>query len=286
MEDKRLIDIFDEQVKTIPQLLYTDILYAGDKPATHFVEAGEQRTLTYNDLVFRVECLATSLIRLGFQEGDRIATMPPISLRWVLADLAIVCAGAISVSIVDILKRDQLVALLKDSASRAVVLPNASDALLLMEVFDTLPDLDYVFCLQKGFRGDGKTYFGLGELYHWGEQYHDEVAAELKQRMDEIQSHHLATIVYVESKPGKQHMAFHSHGKLLSTSTQALRYFSCLAGSSRNEELKKMATIPVHQIMGKLPDYFWPLIVGASIDFTGEQRIVKGDSEVISVFGT
>lgn len=284
MDEKRLIDIFDEQVKTIPQLLYTDLLYAGDKPATHFVEAGEQRTLTYNDVVYRVECVASSFLKLGIQEGDRIATMPPISLRWVLTDLAIVCTGAISVSIVDILKRDELAALLRDSQSRAVVLPNANDALELMEIYDTMPDLDFVICLQKGFRGDGKTYFGLGELYHWGDVHHSELIAELQQRMGEIKSHHLATIVYVEPKPGKQHMAYHSHGKLLSTSTQALRYFSCLAGSSRNEELKRLATIPVHQIMGKLPDYFWPLIVGASIDFTGDKKKVTGEREEISVF--
>jgi acyl-CoA synthetase (AMP-forming)/AMP-acid ligase II len=86
-----------------------------------------ERTVTFGELEARVNRLARLLSRAGVARGDRIATYLPDSVAHVVAQLAVVRAGAAWVGINRRLAPREVAYMLEDSAARAL-LADASGA--------------------------------------------------------------------------------------------------------------------------------------------------------------
>ena len=83
---------------------------------------GDQwRSLSNAELVARVDRIAAGLIASGVEPGDRVALMSGTRLEWVLVDMAIWTAGAITVPVYPSSSADQLAWILTDSAAKVLV---------------------------------------------------------------------------------------------------------------------------------------------------------------------
>lgn len=79
------------------------------------------QSVTMADLRSRVDTLAAGLIGAGVEPGDRVALMAETRLEWVLIDMAVWTAGAITVPVYPSSSSDQLRWILEDSAARILV---------------------------------------------------------------------------------------------------------------------------------------------------------------------
>ncbi len=82
---------------TIPQLLRTTVSRHGPKDAVVFSETGERRS--YYDLDREIDALATGLLAMGLQKGDRVGIWSPNRYEWVLTQFATARIGLVLVNI-------------------------------------------------------------------------------------------------------------------------------------------------------------------------------------------
>ena len=65
------------------------------RPAVHFRHQGEYKHFNWSQLADDVGRTALALKNLGVQKGDRVMLISPNRYEWVVADMAILAAGAL-----------------------------------------------------------------------------------------------------------------------------------------------------------------------------------------------
>ena len=91
-----------DRANNLAQLFLQRVEKSGDNEAFRIPENGDWTSVTWNQAAERVEALAAGLLSLGVEPEDRIGISSATRLEWVLADLAILCAGAGSFEIANI----------------------------------------------------------------------------------------------------------------------------------------------------------------------------------------
>lgn len=100
------------------------------------------RELTYAALDSRANGVANALIERGVATNDRVALMMSNCLEYVIADLAIIKAGATKLPLNDMLTVDEFEYMLSDSRTSTVICgPNFIET--LDDISDSLPALDH-----------------------------------------------------------------------------------------------------------------------------------------------
>src|SRR6478735_10428937 len=81
--------------RTLPAVLRAAARTYTDRPA--YVEDG--RSLTYADLLARVQETARGYVALGLEPGDRVVVWAPNSIEWAVSGLAVSYAGGVLVPV-------------------------------------------------------------------------------------------------------------------------------------------------------------------------------------------
>jgi long-chain acyl-CoA synthetase len=84
---------------TIPELLQAKRIDSPTAVAYRFKRAGEWISVTWQEYASKVCRLAHALQLAGLGRGDRVAIMGDASQEWLLADMATMCAGAVTVGV-------------------------------------------------------------------------------------------------------------------------------------------------------------------------------------------
>lgn len=126
---------------TIPDLLREAVTRHGPRDAVVF--PNENKMFTYYDLDRMVDELATGLLALGLQKGDRLGIWSPNRLEWVLTQFATARIGLILVNINPAYRTSELEYALKKVGCRAVVLARTFKSSDYLEMLRSLaPELD------------------------------------------------------------------------------------------------------------------------------------------------
>src|ERR1700739_1732895 len=104
-----LAPLFLERVKTSP-----------DKEAFRHVDGGQWVSVSWRQAADRVEALAAGLIALGVEPDQRIGIASSTRYEWILADLAVMCAGAAATTVYANTNAVDTAYILADSESRVV----------------------------------------------------------------------------------------------------------------------------------------------------------------------
>jgi len=83
--------------RSLPAMFFATAQQRADRPFLWAKRDGRYRPLSWGEVESAVTRLARALIAYGIQPGDRVALVSENRPEWVIADLAIVSAGAITV---------------------------------------------------------------------------------------------------------------------------------------------------------------------------------------------
>jgi len=97
-----------------------------DLPALRHKQAGAWRATTWRGWNAASRELAAALIHHGVKRGDRVAIMSATRMEWVLCDLAIAMAGAVSVPIYPSVTAEQATYILENSGSVVAVVERSA----------------------------------------------------------------------------------------------------------------------------------------------------------------
>ena len=107
-------------------------------------------TYTGSDLFDRIRTLSLGLSALGVKAGDRVALMSDSRPEWVIADLAILTAGAVTVPIYPTLPAAAAGYILADSGAEVVIAADEAQAAKVREVRAELPQLQALVVIDAG----------------------------------------------------------------------------------------------------------------------------------------
>ncbi|WP_203338082.1 AMP-dependent synthetase/ligase [Nocardioides limicola] len=158
-------------------------------------------SVTWQQVGDRVNKLAGGLMALGIEPEQRVAIASGTRYEWVLADLAVMCAGAATTTVYPSTNAEDTAYILSDSESRVVF---AEDNTQIAKLKEQKAELPHVFKVVT-FDGDtdGDWIIGLDDLAKLGEEHLAANPTAIEDSVQAIGPDQLATLIYTSGTTGK-----------------------------------------------------------------------------------
>ena len=202
----------------------------GDKVAYHWIgdAEGEERTITYSDLLKMVSQTANALSELGVKKGDRVAVYMPMIPEAVVAMLAIVRLGAAHSVVFGGFSADALSSRILDSDCQFVVTADGAFRRgavsplkpAIDEALQSCPNVKAVLVVKR----TGQEVNWVEGRDHW---WHEAVERQPETHIPEsLDAEHTMFIMYTSGTTGKPKGIYHTTaGYLVGAATT---YFNVL----------------------------------------------------------
>src|SRR6185437_13185265 len=158
-------------------------------------------SLSWQQTSDAVERLAAGLIALGVRPGQRVALASGTRIEWILADLAILMAGAATTTVYPSTHAEEMAYILADSGSVVVFAEDQSQLTKLRLHRNGLPALNTVILLDG--TADGDWVIGLDEVRELGAELLRQRPGAVIERVAGIQADDLATLIYTSGTTGR-----------------------------------------------------------------------------------
>lgn len=163
--------------------------------------------ITYAQMYQHIQLFASGLQTLGVQAGERIALIADNSPRWMIADQGIMTAGAVDVVRGAQAEREELLFILADSGSIALVVEDYNTLKKLRDGLDSLSIQLVILLSDEEPAGETLKVLNFSALMALG-------STNILQPVNQNRQT-LATLIYTSGTSGKPKGVMLSHGNLL-----------------------------------------------------------------------
>ena len=195
--------LFLERVEATPDV----VAYSYPVPA-----AGggpdEWLTLTWSQASARILAIAAGLMDLGVRPEERVAIASSTRVEWILADMGIMCAGAVTTTVYPSTTADETAYILADSGSRVLFAEDATQLAKSVERRGELPELAHVVVIDPtgvdtGAADGGGWVLSLAELEQRGAAYLEKNPDAVTKAVAAQTKDQLATLIYTSGTTGR-----------------------------------------------------------------------------------
>ena len=158
-------------------------------------------SVTWGEAGDRVTKLAAGLLSLGIEPEQRIGIASGTRFEWILADLAIMCAGAATTTVYPSTISDDVSYILADSECRVVFAEDDEQVAKVREHKSELPHLAKVVVFDG--QTDGDWVIGLDDLERAGAELLAADPGAVDEAIAKIQPDALATLIYTSGTTGR-----------------------------------------------------------------------------------
>ncbi|MGI9155909.1 MAG: AMP-dependent synthetase/ligase [Marmoricola sp.] len=158
-------------------------------------------SLTWQESGDLVRQYAAGLLALGIEREQRVGIASGTRYEWILADLAVMCAGAATTTVYPSTNAEDVAYILADSGCRFVFAEDDDQIKKLVEHRDELPALEKVVTFTG--RTDGDWVIGLDDLAKLGRARIAEDPDEVDTIAVAIPPDALATLIYTSGTTGR-----------------------------------------------------------------------------------
>jgi len=203
------------QLEYFPNLVAMFFTRAGEKGEAPFLWAkagGAWRSKSWRETAEDVARLAAALKRLGLSRGDRVMLVSENRPEWLIADLAIMAAGAVTVPAYTTNTERDHQHILDDSGARVVIVSGQKLALPLLPAAHRSSACEHVIAIEPVRAGQGSGV----QVHDWSTLIEAEPAdvggcvASARFRRDD-----LACIIYTSGTGGAPRGVMQHHGAIL-----------------------------------------------------------------------
>ena len=175
---------------------------SANREAYRYPRGESWESVTWGETGDRVTRLAAGLIALGVEHQQRVGIASGTRFEWILADLAIMCAGAATTTVYPTTMSDDVAYILADSECRVVFAEDDGQVAKLKEHKSELPHLTKVVVFE-GDAADGDWVITLDELEKLGEDLLAQDPSVVDNAVAKIEPDHLATLIYTSGTTGR-----------------------------------------------------------------------------------
>jgi long-chain acyl-CoA synthetase len=241
------------------------------------VRGGEIRGLSSKELFEQVRDLSLGLSALGMGPRDRIAIVSESRPEWLLTDLAVISAGAVTVPIYPTLSASQANYILQDCGARIAVVSTRAQLEKIQEVRHQLPAIEAVILIDQEPGDSSPSVLSFADVMQrgharmvaeWG------TAREFRDAARQVQPSDLATIIYTSGTTGEPKGVMLTHSALVS---------NMLAGADAldvHQEDVALSFLPLSHAFERMVAYIY-LLRGVTIIFAESFDTIGRDAALV-----
>ena len=264
----------------LPAQMYKGGIYDRSLASLAFTPAiiGEFSTLTYQNLNSIVQYTATGLRELGLNQGDKVAIFSDTRMEWAQADLSILSAGGVTVTIYPSSSPSMIDYIISDSESIGVIVENEE---LLTNLLSTKisKSLKFIIGIDNLATKKLKNIFTMGDVYSLGKQKFN--PSTYQSWIDSQAPSDLASLVYTSGTTGKPKGVMLTHSNIKSNVDHSQLRFGPRENQPKSPTLDSstriLSFLPLSHILERMAGHFLMLQSGATIAYAESADSLKED---------
>jgi long-chain acyl-CoA synthetase len=257
----------------LAQVLHRQAQRLGPRVALRYKRYGLYHDFSWQR--YRDEALAgaAALVDVGIRPGDRVGLVAENSLDWLVADMAILTAGAVNVSPHAPLTARQIHYQLHDAEVCWVIVSSAAQLDKLRSIRGDLPALRGVVVFDDAAAGeDAIAWAGFRQR---GRAVLPRLQGELDRREEALGPDDLATVMYTSGTTGNPKGVMLTHGNLVSNT------LASLAVQPHDPEDVILSWLPYTHIYARTVDHYLCMAAGVTLAIAeSAEKLVENLAEV------
>ena len=232
----------------------------GDRPFLWAKRDGAWRAVSWAAGAEIASALARGLRAAGVARGDRVVLVSENRPEWVLADLAIMAAGAITVPAYTTNTTDNHLHILENSGARAAIVSTAALATRLLPAAEDARAIETIVAMEPIARsGERVRIIAWDDALEAGRARDDDIAESVA----EIGPDDLACVIYTSGTGGRPKGVMLSHGAILCNVHGATALLSEIGLADE----VFLSFLPLSHSYEHTAGLFFPISIGAQIYF-------------------
>ena len=241
--------------RSLPAMFFEMARQREARPFLWAKRDGKYQPLSWSEAAQEVRRVARGLVALGVRPGDRVALIAENRPEWVVADLAIVSAGAITVPAYTTNTVEDHRHILGNSGARLAIVSTAALAARVIPAA-RLADLDAVIAIEPAETVAGIALHAWHDLPQSGD-------AEIDRRLAALTPDDTACIIYTSGTGGVPKGVMLSHRNILANCRGAYRLLQMLG---LDDEVF-LSFLPLSHSYEHTAGMMFPISIGAEIYF-------------------
>ncbi len=193
--------VVENRPMTVSRQFVDRVQASSDEEAYRFPVGDSWESITWKQAGEKVSRLAAGLVELGVQPEQRVGIASGTRYEWILADLAVMCAGAATTTVYPSTHAEDVAYILSDSECQVVFAEDDSQLEKLRAKRSELPELHKVVLLDG--KGDGDWIITIDELEEMGRAKLEQDASVIDERIANTSGDSLATLIYTSGTTGR-----------------------------------------------------------------------------------
>jgi long-chain acyl-CoA synthetase len=177
---------------------------------------GRYKGITYSEVQKQVENFACGLAALGVKRGDNIGLLSENRPEWVVADLGMVCLGAVNVPLYPTLTSKQIEFIFNDAEVKLAIVSNQFQLNKILKIIDDVKSLQKIVIMTQKEESDDKRILTFAQVLSMGEDYASKHQGYLVDAAKQIKPEDLLTIIYTSGTTGNPKGVMLTHKNLVS----------------------------------------------------------------------
>ena len=244
---------------SLPAMFFDQAARRGNRPFLWAKHDGRYQPLGWREAAEAVSALARGLSALGVQPGDRVVLVAENRPEWLIADLAVMTAGGITVPAFTTNTAADHRHVLTHSGARAAIVSNRQIARRLLPAALEAPDLRFVVTIDEFELGQEQSFHLVGwqEVLADGRAYPDDVA----ERVARLTRDDVCCFIYTSGTGGTPKGVMLTHGSIMANCEGA---YDLLEQFGLGDEVF-LSFLPLSHSYEHTAGQFFPIAVGAQI---------------------
>ncbi len=242
----------------------------GGRPVERWV------AMSWREAADETRRMGAGLIKLGVQQGDRVAIFAQNCPRWVISDQAIQGSGALGVPVYPTSTDEQLVYILNDSQAIGLIAGDPQHADQVLRVRSRCPALKFIVALCSLEECTGSGVVPYPELLDRGAAS-ESARAEFRDRQGAIDPARSAAVVYTSGTTGVPRGVVLTHRNFMSEIRIILDAPLIKRMIERDIRLISLCHLPFCHVYGRTAEYYAQLAMGGYIYFAESMQTVAED---------
>jgi long-chain acyl-CoA synthetase len=270
-----------DTIPNLPTLFFDRAAHYGD---TSFLwakdENGRWKPRSWAQVAGTVAKLAHGLKRIGVQPGDRVFLVSENRPEWMIADLAIMAAGAVCVPAYTTNTVENHKHIIRDSGATFAI---TSGPPLSRNVLTACDEMELRTIIAMEWPGDAPRdtkIYGWDDVIGMGKDKPEATVAAVSEEARALKRDSLAALIYTSGTGGDPTGVMLSHGNMLCNVMGADDFLRALPGLKDGEEVF-LSFLPLSHSYEHTVGQFVPISIGAQVYYAeGIDKLAQNINEV------
>jgi long-chain acyl-CoA synthetase len=232
---------------------------------------GVRRPWTWDEYRAQADWGAAALIELAINPGDRVGILSENRAEWLVADIAVLSAGAADVTMHAPLVAGQAEYQLAHSEARAVIVSNQEQADKVLASLAGLPQLEVLISFDPVETGGRIRTLRWADFLAIGEKAGDTGRQRVLDREHALNRESLATLIYTSGTTGNPKGVMLTHGNVLSN----IEAVATLASFTTDDVL--LTWLPFSHIYARTVDHYLAVLTGGVLCLAESMETLPAD---------